>query len=76
MGQLLYRDISNWNARRIRPLAQGAYHKFTPCGIYWPKNGRRPPGQPEAPGPAADNPWHATPELWVTMAGETALHAT
>jgi hypothetical protein len=36
-SQLLYRDISNWNARRIRPLAQGTFLKSSRCAIYWPK---------------------------------------
>jgi hypothetical protein len=36
-SQLLYRDISNWNARRIRPLAQGAFLHSSRSAIYWPK---------------------------------------
>jgi hypothetical protein len=36
-SQLLYRDISNWNARRIRPFAQGAFHHSSRCAIYRPK---------------------------------------
>ncbi|GAB5078004.1 hypothetical protein ARTHROSP310_11450 [Arthrobacter sp. AD-310] len=36
-SQLLYRDISNRNARQIRPFAQGAFPYSTGSGIYWPK---------------------------------------
>jgi hypothetical protein len=33
-----YRNISNWNARRIRPLTQGTFPHSSRREIYWPKN--------------------------------------
>jgi acyl-CoA thioesterase I len=43
-SRLLYRDISNWNARRIRPLAQASFPYSTGSGIYWPKFSNSPAG--------------------------------
>jgi acyl-CoA thioesterase I len=36
-SQLLYRDISNWNARRIMPFAQGCFLHSSRNSFYWHK---------------------------------------